>query len=805
MSKKLKHLRGLPRALRGACAVALVVLMSVPVPAAPTDMCFPSISGGLTGVPTIDGVIEGYTGPGTVNNDPGWDGVTRVNLLDNTGGNMGSTAAAKFQVGRDAGFVYLGFVVGIPTAGVNTNIVVGLATKAGDPATDWRFHIKPFDASTADPVFTDLNRTPNSVTWWRDSGDWNNAGATAHVASPGDWMLDNTRFSKSGNQFAVEMRIPIESNVANAGLNTKIFFPASGNFRLYVNVLGANTLLNTTTQDPWPAGVIVVPNNGTFLTRNTPLVSSWGVASFNDRPECDGVSIDMLGIGIDDPNNSGTLISNIRRFDPPGAGTFPEVDLAACLARAPDFNWPADQGPSNSFVAKPFNGMVGTTAKVSATFRLWHWGIPGTTEWTKIGEANPPLIPTPLVPADVTSHPTAQQSILAGTTGNLVSNWKLSYRWSCIYKFRPSQCMQVDLDSNDPNTRFKVKTAHRNMSFVPASRFEQQARISGVQGELPPGRTQHEYVITVETDEQGRLEQRRDDPVGATTVGTRSQQKTSRRLQSKELADEALRQFGRRVTNLGTWIARGTLRTGRTINMGGVEHEYVRRAGDFGFVAGHTGPIYGWRFGFTGNGLRSQSNGVYTIDVPPGGEAFVNTVIETIDANGRDDDDDDDDDGDIPADADSKRWGLSLHAGASIPHPDFSNAFDPGPNFGVDLEYRLSNHVSLEALYGFNRFRGMDFGFVSLADINVHQLAGNVKVFGGSGAVRPFLNGGGGAYVFDGGGGTDTRGGANIGGGMQFNLTPTFAVEGSYNFHSVFTPGSNVKFSTVQGGVRFRF
>jgi opacity protein-like surface antigen len=809
MSKNSQHLRGLTRGLRGACAVVLALLLAVPVTASPTDMCIPDITSGLTGVPTIDGVIESYTGPGTVNNDAGWDGVTRVNLLDNTGGNMGSTAAAKFQMGRDAGFVYLGFIVGIPTSGVNSNIVVGLSTKAGDPATDWRFHIKPFDASTADPNFTDLNRTPNAITWWRDSATWNDAAAVAHVSGAGEWPLQNTRFSKSGNQYEVEMKIPITNNVANAGLDTAVFFPASGTFRLYVNVLSTNTITNTTTQDPWPAGVLVVPGISTFLTRNTPAVSSWGTTSFNSRPDCDGVSLDMLQIGIDDPNNPGTLISNIRRFDPAGPGTFTEPDLAACLARAPDFNWPAQQGPSNAFVAKPLNGMVGTTAKVSATFRLWHWGIPGTTEWTKIGEANPPLVPSPLVPADVTNHPAAQQNINAGQTGNLVSNWKLSYRWSCIYKFKSNQCMQVDLDSNDPNTRFKVKTAHRNMAFVPASRFEQQARISGVQGEPPAGRSQHEYVITVETDEQGRLAPRRkDDPVITNTPGAQSRQSSTRpstavrRLQSRELANEALRQFGRRVTNLGTWIARGTLRTGKTINMGGVEHEYVRRAGDFGYVAGHTGSIHGWRFAFEGNGLRQASPGVYTLDVPPGGEAFVNTVIETLDADRAEDDDDD---GDIPADADSKRFGLSLHAGASIPHPDLSSGFDPGPNFGVDLEYRLSNRVSLEALYGFNRFRGEDFGFVSLPDINLHQLSGNVKVFGGSGSVRPFLNGGGGAYVFDGGGGTDTRGGANLGGGVQFNLTPTFAVEGSYNFHSVFTPGSNVKFSTLQGGVRFRF
>jgi len=808
MSKKFNHprslLRGLLHGLRGVCAVVLVVLLSVPVPASPTDMCVPSISSGLTGVPVIDGVIEGYTGPGTLNNDPGWDGVTRVNLLDNPNGNMGLTAAAKFQAGRDSGFVYLGFIVAIPTSGINSTIVVGLSTKAGDPATDWRFHIKPFDGSTAAPDFTDLNREPNSISWWRDSATWNDEGVPPHIVGTGEWPLQNTRFSKSDNQYAVEMRIPITNNVANAGQDTAVYFPTSGTFRLYVNVLSTSTNISTATQDPWPAGVIIVPGVSTLLTRNTPDVAQWGTASFNDRPECDGVSLAWNQIGVDNPAMPGTLTENIRRYDPPGAGTFPELDIAACAARAPDFNWPMQQGPPNAFVAKPVNGMAMTPAQVSATFRLKDFGIPGTTEWTEIGEANPPLVPSPLVPADVTNHPAAQQSINPGGTGNLVSNWALSYRWSCLYKFQPNQCMQVDLDSNDPNTRFKVKTAHRNMHFVSASRFERSARISGSQGALPPGRTQNEFLLTVETDEQGRLEPpRRDDRDNRgvpTTTAIQSRQYTSRRLQSQELADEARKQFGSRVTNLGVWIARGTLRTGKTINMGGVEHEYVRRVGDFGFVAGHVGRISGWRFGFEGNGLRRLADGVYSLDVPLGGEAFVNTVIETIDAGGSDPIN-----GDIPADADSKRWGLSLHAGASIPHADFGNVFNPGPNFGVDLEYRLSNHVSLEALYGFHRFRGEDFGFVSVDDVNLHQLSGNVKAFGGNGSVRPFINGGGGVYHFDFGGGGDTRGGINVGGGLQFNLTPTFAVEGSYNFHNVFTPGSDVRFSTVQGGVRFRF
>jgi hypothetical protein len=36
-------------------------------------------------------------------------------------------------------------------------------------------------------------------------------------------------------------------------------------------------------------------------------------------------------------------------------------------------------------------------------------------------------------------------------------------------------------------------------------------------------------------------------------------------------------------------------------------------------------------------------------------------------------------------------------------------------------------------------------------------------------------------------------------------VTPKFGIEGQYNFHSAFAPGSNPHFSTLQGGVRFVF
>lgn len=149
-----------------------------------------------------------------------------------------------------------------------------------------------------------------------------------------------------------------------------------------------------------------------------------------------------------------------------------------------------------------------------------------------------------------------------------------------------------------------------------------------------------------------------------------------------------------------------------------------------------------------------------------------------------------------------RRWGLSLHAGISFPQGNFNTVFDPGPNFGVDLEYRINKTFSVEGIYTFHRFRGDTIGPFTFPDQNLHQFSVNGKVYGNTSPVRPFFNFGGGAYKFDPG---PTDGGLNVGGGLQFDITPNVAFDAMYNFHNVFTSGSSTKFSTLQGGVRFRF
>ncbi len=147
---------------------------------------------------------------------------------------------------------------------------------------------------------------------------------------------------------------------------------------------------------------------------------------------------------------------------------------------------------------------------------------------------------------------------------------------------------------------------------------------------------------------------------------------------------------------------------------------------------------------------------------------------------------------------DFKRWGLSLHAGSTFPQGFFGNVFDPGPSLGVDLEYRFTPLFSIEAFLGHDRFKNQFFN----DSFYMTHLSGNAKFTFGTGTIRPSVHAGLGAYFPEGGG---TRFGANVGASLQFWVTPNFAIEPSYNFRAVNFSGSVVKYSTLQGGVRFRF
>lgn len=144
-----------------------------------------------------------------------------------------------------------------------------------------------------------------------------------------------------------------------------------------------------------------------------------------------------------------------------------------------------------------------------------------------------------------------------------------------------------------------------------------------------------------------------------------------------------------------------------------------------------------------------------------------------------------------------EKLSLLLATGVNFPNGAFNQVFDPGVSLAADLEYGVNNYFSLLGMFGYNRFRNSLTG----PDLNLYNFSGNAKFYLGGGKTRPFVNFGGGAYKFDPG---DTRVGGNVGFGLRREVSARYAVESAYNFHAVSTPGTSVKFSRLQFGVRIR-
>jgi hypothetical protein len=423
-------------------------------------------------------------------------------------------------------------------------------------------------------------------------------------------------------------------------------------------------------------------------------------------------------------------------------------------------------------------------------FRIANFGIaapPNYQPWHLIsGEAGATSVTNP-----VECRNTATPCTFTSGVRNVTMPWQLSYKQSCVYSQANGahQCIMADMESDDPNVRFRNKSVMRNMDFVSTSRFSGNAEISAVGYPAPPaGQTNQRFILKVDTALQSYRTVTRSS-LAKSTAGQGFDNRYLPRIDTEQIRRLVPRYFPRGVSEVMVWSARGYRRTGNRLRIWEKEYEYAEPVGSFTYVAGHRGEIKEWTQTLTGAGLTRVADDVYTIEIPPGSVATVNTTIEAVEPQG--------------TTGTFKHWGLSLHSGVSIPHGNFDTFYNPGPNFAVDLEYRINRTFSLEGIYGFHHLNGATLPTVSIGDLNLHQFSINGKVYGSSSPLRPFFNFGGGAYVFR--PGVSTHGGLNIGVGVQRDITPNFAIEAMYNFHNVFTSGSSTRFSTVQGGVRFRF
>jgi hypothetical protein len=146
----------------------------------------------------------------------------------------------------------------------------------------------------------------------------------------------------------------------------------------------------------------------------------------------------------------------------------------------------------------------------------------------------------------------------------------------------------------------------------------------------------------------------------------------------------------------------------------------------------------------------------------------------------------------------NKKFAFFGGVGLNFPHGVFNTFYNSGLSTQLGFEYRFTNRVSAEGTFGYDRFKfAFGGGHQSLV-----RASGNLKVYPVIGTYQLGFFGGGGIYHFTSG---TTRGGVNIGVVNEFRITTSLSLEGTYNFHNVFTAGASTRFSTLQGGFRFRF
>lgn len=132
--------------------------------------------------------------------------------------------------------------------------------------------------------------------------------------------------------------------------------------------------------------------------------------------------------------------------------------------------------------------------------------------------------------------------------------------------------------------------------------------------------------------------------------------------------------------------------------------------------------------------------------------------------------------------------GFSSHIGITLPHGDFNTTYNPGFSIAMDFEYGLTSVLFAEALVGYHNFSGDEIG--STYWINI---SGNLKYYLPLSKYWFFVNTGPGIYFSK---NSNNSFGFNAGGGIYFPFKPNFALNASYNYHSVFTDEKNSIFST---------
>lgn len=680
--------------------------------------------------------------------DPRWRGSVRIG--DGGDGTVEQLAfRALHHTEGSARSLYLSWWVRVAPIAASDDNVLYLGLSDGSEHLLLKVRLGSNDTQATQPPEENVQVFPVAVT----------GGLGAEIADDPPWT-DNIRVWAGDTPYpqnwAIHVNVPLNEDLGN-----NVELPDDADFRLWYEILQG------TPGDPvaaytWPYSRggdnsnKVKPDPTVPAGERLPAVSRWlpfQVSSGAGDPDCPtgGVAIYAMDIGTTHPDGAGKVSLN----------------------------------SPNTFYARPWNfsGDLTPVGHVHARFRIANWGsnpadpnISSGQLWMDVRGLE-----------DVTQNP-PPADIDDGSQWGIQDVWTLNQAERDLFQNGERwihQCILVELSGP---VRFSKSSAYRNMRFVDTSRFTEDAQISlfGLEP-VAGGGTNRDVYLYVQTTNMpkvafpswkvGQVAAEAATPVRSRPASTRARAPAIASRDSLDDRDAPLHE--RLAMTQPTYLVHAYYDTGDRFTVNGVSRPVLQPMTSFGYFARHDGPVEGWRHELTSPDAQLEELGpdFYKLSVPNDGAVTVTNIIEAIEP---------------------KRYGISLHAGVSIPHGSFGDAYDVGYGAMADLEYRLTSSLSVEAISGYHEFGSRAGG----ADQKLIQGALNAKYYFLTSALRPYVIAGGGGYRFDPG---SEEAGTNAGTGLQWNLSPGVALGLDYTFHAAYTGGATTTFSAVQAGGRVRF
>ncbi len=775
---------------------AVILLLAGQISAAPNRICIPVASGvpggSLSGPPNWWDPSVGTPLFDTSLDAPSWRGASAATFPSSGGTSDEVRFRALHAVNPADGreYLYLSWrglaIPGLQAPG--NELWLGFQNTATQNAVAIEIPVSVAINATATPLPAPLNvRTSTGGGGWVAQTPLTLPWLTGTAGTGRLWV------TLAANSWSLQIRVPLTtSSDPNTGIN--IGTPAVGTeFKMWFEFRAGAPNPNGYIPYVWPrtAPDMVFVDPPPFANWGTTRITAGTPESPDALCPADGVSLKTWDIHTTDalqPNTIRTTVPNTLR-------------------------------------AVPHNGMPANNAALTASFSFANWGTqpnpedvpnPNTTLWQPIATAGP-------------------VTIAPGASGNIDAPYDISSpaqlcercKYVPFYLAHTSTCNSCPAATNNSRLEhqcllvrltggsgidFVNDSAFANTQFAPTSTFTEPAQVAllGLP-ETSPGSLARDVYFFVQTynmpsrtstttgggtqngtvpigNAAGTFTHGGNDSGNPATGNFRAQippefdpnvpREQRQALILSGLAAGKLT-YDDLLQKVPAYIVHVYFDTGRR---GGASGNAVilHPMNSFGYFPMHDGNPEGWAYGL--GGVEQLAPNWYRLHVGPSGLATVYPRIEAIERG-----------------SSHGAWRFFVDLGPNFPHGSFANGVDGKWSANVGVERLITSDWSVEGIFGYHAFDVQE-----VSNPHIWQFSVNGKRWFGNGSQwHPFLNAGAGAYRFD--PGNTTKVGWNAGGGVLYDVTSTWGVEGVYNYHSVHASGDAADFSTVQVGARIRF